>query len=463
MLRFDKNNIIYKIFQNIDNNYLNNSINIQQTYNDNNINSFTIEALSTLIEHDIPNYKCSRLYLYYNERQLNNSSNLIQLGINNIKYFGICSEDDWPYDINNINIKPQFECYKKSINNYSINFYNIKNDLSSMKKSIDNNEPFMVSINIYNNDFTNNIIKLPKRNDKILNTICIIVYGYDDRIQCFLIKTCSTEKKEKLYLPYRYLLKNEYCSDLWILVARYYNINIEKIKEPNIIDKSHINTDNISLIDLRNKFGPIYDQGRLNSCSANAICSIFNYDIPDFYGSRLFLYYNERLLNNNVLEDTGAYLSDGIESLKIYGLCSENDWKYDISKYNIKPPDYCYEKSLKYYLTEAFNIDNNLNNIKACLINNEPIVLGIAIYESFETISVSKTGIIPMPDPNERFLGGHAIIICGFDDNKKIFIARNSWGIYWGDKGYFYIPYDYILNPYLTTDLWIITKNKKNN
>ena len=109
----------------------------------------------------------------------------------------------------------------------------------------------------------------------------------------------------------------------------------------------------------------------------------------------------------------------------------------------------------KNYLIDAFNINNNINEIKRWLLRNEPIAISIAIYSNFTN---NKSGIINLPTENEEMIGGHATIICGFDDKNKRFIMRNSWGSYWGDKGYFYLPYDYITDNNLCGDLWVITR-----
>ena len=120
-------------------------------------------------------------------------------------------------------------------------------------------------------------------------------------------------------------------------------------------------------VDLRKKMPPIYDQGNLGSCTANALCAAYTYVDPIYYGSRLFLYYNERLLGNNVKEDTGAYLSDGIVALKKYGLCTELEWPYNIRQFNVAPPEKCYVSGLKERVIRATNIPNDLRSMKNCL------------------------------------------------------------------------------------------------
>ena len=217
-----------------------------------------------------------------------------------------------------------------------------------------------------------------------------------------------------------------------------------------------------TIVDLRHKknMPRIYDQGSLGSCTANALCGLIGYqDINMREGSRLFLYYNERMIENSILQDSGASLSDGILSLQKHGICSETRWPYIISKFAIKPPDICYTRALLHKAKKVKNIYNTLPEMKAALNAGYPFVVGILIYESFETENVSNTGIVPMPNiETEQLLGGHAIVCVGYNNNKKVWIMRNSWGTSWGDKGYFYLPYNYLLNSDLTSDLWCIQK-----
>ena len=214
-------------------------------------------------------------------------------------------------------------------------------------------------------------------------------------------------------------------------------------------------------MDLRNKFPEVYDQGKIGSCTANALCSIYEYDTYNFKGSRLFLYYNERLLLNETDIDNGAYLSDGIFTLKTFGLCEEKDWPYIIENLFKRPTDDIYQKAKSNFVIEAFSIANDVKTIKYWLNKNEPIALGIAVYSNFMNFSAAKSGDIGLPSANDRFIGGHAIVLCGYDDDTQKFILRNSWGSYWGNNGYFYLPYNYITNDYLCGDLWVITKIRR--
>jgi C1A family cysteine protease len=209
-------------------------------------------------------------------------------------------------------------------------------------------------------------------------------------------------------------------------------------------------------VDLRPKMPFVYDQGNLGSCTANALVANFQYDDPDFYGSRLFLYFNERFIENDVGEDGGAQLSDGIQSLQQFGLCLETSWPYNISKFTEKPSDSCYSEALNHKALIVENIHQDANTMRNALAQGIPFVVGIQIFEEFESEQVAKTGIVPMPTQYSNCLGGHAVSICGY--TPLYWICRNSWGPDWGDHGYFYLPHAYLLDSSLTSDLWSIKK-----
>ena len=213
-------------------------------------------------------------------------------------------------------------------------------------------------------------------------------------------------------------------------------------------------------IDLRNKFPPIFDQGNLGSCTANAVCGNFQYNEMKQTNryltlSRLYLYYNTRKIQNTVAQDSGASLRDTIKAAVQKGICREVFCPYVVSDFAKTPPPICYtEGSQNKILTYA---QPDRNSLEKSLINGFPVVFGFLVYSSFFNPSVTKTGVVPMPNTSkEKCQGGHAVSIVGFDSGKKLFICRNSWGTSWGDKGYFYMPYAYILNPSLSFDFWVI-------
>lgn len=215
-------------------------------------------------------------------------------------------------------------------------------------------------------------------------------------------------------------------------------------------------------VDLRKFCPPVYNQGALGSCTAQALSGslemLFNYyKVADkIKPSRLFIYYNERDIEGNVNRDSGAYLRDGIKSLAKQGACDESLWPYKIKDFKKKPTNACYRQAKKYLIDEYMRVPQQLTNLKTALTSSMPIIFGFSVYESFETNQVSKTGIVPMPKKSEKLLGGHAVLAVGYDDTKKVFICRNSWGDKWGDKGYFYMPYDYLTSKNLSSDFWVI-------
>jgi C1A family cysteine protease len=206
-------------------------------------------------------------------------------------------------------------------------------------------------------------------------------------------------------------------------------------------------------VDLRRKCPPVYDQGHLGSCTANAIGAALEYDMMKqklhaFTPSRLFIYYNERFIEGTVPHDAGAMIRDGIKSVASQGACPEGNlgdpppaWPYDISKFAQKPPPSCYQEARKLRAITYHSVTQNLADMKGCLAEEFPFVFGFTVYQSFESPAVARTGKVPMPRPGERVMGGHAVMAVGYDDARRVFICRNSWNRSWGDAGYFYMPY----------------------
>lgn len=236
---------------------------------------------------------------------------------------------------------------------------------------------------------------------------------------------------------------------------------------------------------------PYYDQGSLGSCTANAICFLYQYELlkkkldfgNDSSGkkkstapSRLFLYYYERFLEGNADKFEKKYeaakLSDGIEALKTYGVCSETDWAYyaDIKKVT-KPSDDAIKLAAEHKIKRDVELKQiifhalHISDVKHILENGDPVAFGFTMYSNFQPYFTKlkykgpfskEKYVMPNPDSSEKY-GGHAVVMVGFDDEiefddgdgsggkgKGAFLIRNSWGEDWGLKGHFYMPYRFV-------------------
>jgi len=209
------------------------------------------------------------------------------------------------------------------------------------------------------------------------------------------------------------------------------------------------------------KFAP-WDQGHLGSCSAHAVLACYTYERGDGPWSRLELYYQERAIEGRTEEDSGAMLRDGIKVLNSIGVGLEKDWPYDTSKFTHEPPAKEMQEAAENKIT-VYSSLQSANDYRSCLAANYPFMIGIQIFESFESDDVARTGIVPMPHEDENCLGGHAVTVIGYDINfrssgKTYYELRNSWGTEWGDHGHFWMPAEYIENPDLSTDAWTIRR-----
>lgn len=219
-------------------------------------------------------------------------------------------------------------------------------------------------------------------------------------------------------------------------------------------------------VDLRPGCPPeIYNQGQLGSCTANAIAAAIEFDqmkqgLADvFTPSRLFIYYNERVMEGTVQEDAGAMIRDGIKSVNKIGAPHEQLWPYserNPGPFQKKPVPAAFRDARQHPALLYQRLPQVETQLKGCLADGYPFVFGIAVFESFQAEAVNKTGRVPMPKPREKQLGGHAILCVGYDDHKRRFLCRNSWGENWGQKGHFTIPYDYVLDENLADDFWTI-------
>jgi C1A family cysteine protease len=232
---------------------------------------------------------------------------------------------------------------------------------------------------------------------------------------------------------------------------------------------SAINLTNVELekvIDLRDKCPSVYDQGALGSCTANAIAAAYEFnEIKEsendiFIPSRLFIYYNERNMENCVDTDSGAQIRDGIKCINKIGVCKENEWPYVIKNFTEKPNQNCFSNAKLHQSVTYSKIVQTIDCMKQCLSDGYPFVFGFTVYSNFQTKEVEQTGIMSMPTDKDTIMGGHAVMAVGYNENKKCFVVRNSWGKEWGEDGYFYMPYKFIVNNDYCSDFWVIEKVK---
>jgi C1A family cysteine protease len=216
-----------------------------------------------------------------------------------------------------------------------------------------------------------------------------------------------------------------------------------------------------SKVDLRSRCPPVYDEGQLGSNTASTIAAAIEFCLMKqktkvFTPSRLFIYYNERVIERTVESDAGAQIRDGIKCVAIQGYCSEEAWPYDISKYAVKPPQKCYDEATKHKALKYQRIERTLDQMNGCLASGFPFIFGFSVYGSFLTPEMAQTGNAHTPTPEEQIIGGHAVLAVGYDDSRNWFIIRNSWGSSWGMNGYFTLPYSYLLDQNLSDDFWTI-------
>ena len=230
-------------------------------------------------------------------------------------------------------------------------------------------------------------------------------------------------------------------------------------------------------VDLKPAFAP-YDQGRIGSCTANALAGAVQFDrvkskqAPDFVPSRLFIYYNERQIEGHIASDSGAQLRDGIKTLQKQGVCPEPEWPYDDtpapyeggpfpvnSKPAAKPTPAAYTDARKYVITSDQRLNGTLPQLQGCLAAGFPFVFGFTVFAGWY-MSNPRPSTIPLPSANDRAIGGHAVMCTGYDNATGLFKIRNSWGTAAGDNGYFYMPYVYLTGGQLASDFWVINAVK---
>lgn len=214
--------------------------------------------------------------------------------------------------------------------------------------------------------------------------------------------------------------------------------------------------------DLRGGVVPeIQDQGSLGSCTAHGISRALRImlqkeGLPDYVPSRLMLYYGEREIENTVLSDSGAMIRDGLKFVQKTGVADELLWPYNIKLFTQMPTMEAYDEARTehHHDIEYLRIDNSMQGIKAAIFAGSSVIIGFSVYSSF--FDTSEDGI--MPAVAGSLEGGHCVTVDGWDDRVGRAVCSNSWSSGWGDKGYFYMPYDFLTDPDSVSDLWVIQK-----
>lgn len=206
--------------------------------------------------------------------------------------------------------------------------------------------------------------------------------------------------------------------------------------------------------DLEAKLPPCWDQGQLGSCTGHgwAAMMVFLFGIDHMF-SRLFIYFIERMMEGTVSEDNGAEIRTGAKALSKYGASPETLWPYLVRKFKTHPSAAAFASALSFKLPRYMKVAT-VNDIMACLSEGYPVVIGVTLYDSFESDEVARTGIVPMPVKGEKQIGGHCMTIVGHDKKTGRFKTRNSWSPKWGVRGHCYLPFAYFTTPGLADPSW---------
>lgn len=222
------------------------------------------------------------------------------------------------------------------------------------------------------------------------------------------------------------------------------------------------------MVDLRHSGfePPIYDQGQTSSCTGNGVAALVQYDLakqgaPPVVPSRLFAYYNGRYLDHTQGQDCGANIRDVIKGVASWGVCPETVWPFDPARVTARPHDAAYAAAKRERALTYRAVPQSLNQLKGCLADGYPFTFGFMVYPEMDSADVAAHGRLPVPrTANEASLGGHCVDAFGYNDEDgdwgRVFLCRNSWGAAWGLKGHFLMPYEYILDPQLSSDFWMI-------
>ncbi|MGZ4864911.1 MAG: C1 family peptidase [Halobacteriota archaeon] len=234
-------------------------------------------------------------------------------------------------------------------------------------------------------------------------------------------------------------------------------------------------------VDLRQWCSTVDDQGWLGSCTANAGVGLLEYFERKAFNkftdaSRRFLYKITRNMMG-VTGDTGAFPRNTMEAMTLVGVPPEWYWPYTDQSpdFDIEPPGWVYSiaerfEAVQYYSLSAACVpgDMLLQDVKTWLAGGLPLMFGFPVFHRVLVQSKTNGGRFPFPCADtDFFVGGHAIDVVGYDDDLKIanidcgletrgaLLIRNSWGTEWGELGYGWLPYEYVVQG-MTDDWWTL-------
>lgn len=235
------------------------------------------------------------------------------------------------------------------------------------------------------------------------------------------------------------------------------------VKDTNVINNPRFSVQRINATsDLRYHMPPVYDQGQLGSCTGNGSAAALDYKHhlvtgKFFTPSRLFIYYGAREIEGTIAQDAGAQIRDVIAVTLKLGSPPESIWPYRPNCFAVKPPPAAYTSGAQFQALHAYKVNNGDGGVQVrqSLSASLPVVFGALVYQAIERLN-AKDYRLPLPKSGERSIGGHCMVIVGHNDANAVYVVRNSWGTGWGSAGYCLIPYAYIDNPRITSDLWVI-------
>lgn len=206
-------------------------------------------------------------------------------------------------------------------------------------------------------------------------------------------------------------------------------------------------------VNLVDKLPACWDQGDLGSCTGHGSGAAMAFLKPGFMPSRLMIYFDGRQIEGDTDDDAGAQIRDVVSGLANQGVCDEGLWPYDISQFAVEPTPACYDLAKDNLISQYFRC-SDLDDIKNSLAQGFPVIIGFSVYSNFEAPEMATDGILHMPSAQDEMLGGHCVLVIGYDDDRGQVFVRNSWGTGWGLNGNFWMDYAYFQN--LVNDCWTL-------